>query len=147
MQVSRQKKRTDYRLSVSRLTNPAEPADRPGEPDRPEERLCERDQPDPPLAYDSEESETGDDPLPAVDARAEEAGEPDKPTQSESRPPVQSAEKVEEVFNTGMQFIAGLFEMATGQKVIPAGDQKKMIHIDRATGEVTMKFKLPGHHS
>jgi len=102
---------------------------------------------DPPLAYDSEEPETADDPLPAVDARADEAGKPDRPTQSESRPPVQSAEKVEEVFNTGMQFIAGLFEMATGQKVIPAGDQKKMIHIDRATGEVTMKFKLPGHHS
>ena len=56
----------------------------------------------------------------------------------------QSPEKVETVLNSGMQFMAGLMEMATGQKMETADDQDKMIKIDRETGEVTMKFKLPG---
>jgi SNF2 family DNA or RNA helicase len=56
----------------------------------------------------------------------------------------QSPEKVETVLNSGMQFMAGLMEMATGQKMEKSGDQDKMITIDRDTGEVTMKFKLPG---
>jgi len=34
--------------------------------------------------------------------------------------------------------------MATGKKIeTPAGDDR-MIRIDKTTGEVTMKFKLPG---
>ncbi len=43
-----------------------------------------------------------------------------------------------------MEFIAGLMEMATGKKMEKVGDQKKMIEINNKTGEVTMKFKLPG---
>ena len=43
-----------------------------------------------------------------------------------------------------MEFIAGLMEMATGQKMEKSGDQEKMIEINNKTGEVTMKFKLPG---
>ena len=56
----------------------------------------------------------------------------------------QPPEKIETVLNSGMQFIAGLMEMATGKKVETSDSQEKMITIDRNTGEVTMKFKLPG---
>ncbi|MBF0289622.1 MAG: DEAD/DEAH box helicase [SAR324 cluster bacterium] len=56
----------------------------------------------------------------------------------------QPVEKVEHVLNNGLQFLGGLMEMATGKKMESVGDDQKMIHIDRATGEVTMKFKLPG---
>ncbi|ACN17596.1 Helicase, Snf2 family [Desulforapulum autotrophicum HRM2] len=56
----------------------------------------------------------------------------------------QSPEKIETVLNSGMAFISGLMEMATGQKMETAQGQDKMITIDRQTGEVTMKFKFPG---
>lgn len=42
--------------------------------------------------------------------------------------------------NSGMQFLAGLFKMTTG-KDMNIGNQK--IEVNRETGEVTMKFKLP----
>ncbi|MCP4719698.1 MAG: helicase, partial [Desulfobacteraceae bacterium] len=57
-----------------------------------------------------------------------------------SQPP----EKIETVLNSGMDFISGLMEMATGQKIEKGQEQEKMIKIDNRTGEVTMKFKLPG---
>lgn len=56
----------------------------------------------------------------------------------------QSAEKIEAVLNSGMEFIGGLLEMATGKKIEAAGSRDKMLSIDRDTGEVTMKFRLPG---
>jgi hypothetical protein len=56
----------------------------------------------------------------------------------------QPPEKMEQVLNTGMAFIGGLLEMATGKKIETSGADEKMIHIDKDTGEVTMKFKLPG---
>ena len=56
----------------------------------------------------------------------------------------QPPEKVEEVLNTGMDFIGGLLEMATGQKIESTAEQEKKIQIDKDSGEVTMKFKLPG---
>ena len=55
----------------------------------------------------------------------------------------QAPEKVEAMLNSGMQFMSQLMEMATGRKIEPAGDQDKMIEINRETREVTMKFKLP----
>jgi SNF2 family DNA or RNA helicase len=55
-----------------------------------------------------------------------------------------SSEKIETVLNSGMSFISGLMEMATGKKVEIAENDNKMIKIDKDTGEVTMKFKLPG---
>jgi hypothetical protein len=51
---------------------------------------------------------------------------------------------MEQVLNTGMAFIGGLLEMATGKKIETSGADDKMIRIDKDTGEVTMKFKLPG---
>ncbi len=55
----------------------------------------------------------------------------------------QPSEKIETVLNSGMQFLTGLMEMATGQKMEPASGQDRMIRIDRDTGEITLKFKLP----
>ena len=43
-----------------------------------------------------------------------------------------------------MAFIGGLLEMATGRKINPTAEDERIISIDRNTGEVTMKFKLPG---
>lgn len=54
-----------------------------------------------------------------------------------------SPEKIEEVLESGMQFLSGLMAMATGKPLLTEG-QEKQIHVDRETGEVTMKFKLPG---
>ncbi|HUH17984.1 DEAD/DEAH box helicase [Albibacterium sp.] len=53
---------------------------------------------------------------------------------------VQKAQQMEQVMNNGLQFLSGLFEMATGNKV-DMKDQK--IEIDPVSGEVTMKFKMP----
>lgn len=50
------------------------------------------------------------------------------------------AKKMEEVMNNGIQFLAGLMEMATGEKM-DAKEQK--IEVDPISGEVTMKFKMP----
>ncbi len=57
-----------------------------------------------------------------------------------SQPP----EKMETVLNSGMEFLTGLMEMATGQKMEKMAGQDKMIQINQQTGEVTLKFKLPG---
>lgn len=51
-----------------------------------------------------------------------------------------AAEKMEEVLNSGMQFLSGLMQMATG-KSVAMEDQK--IEVNKETGEVTMKFKMP----
>jgi hypothetical protein len=56
----------------------------------------------------------------------------------------QSPERIETVLNSGMAFISGLMEMATGQKVNPTAASEKMVNINRETGEVTLSFKLPG---
>lgn len=56
----------------------------------------------------------------------------------------QSAEKMEDVLNQGLGFISSLLEMATGSRLGVAEGKEKLVTIDRATGEVTMKFTLPG---
>jgi len=50
------------------------------------------------------------------------------------------AEEIEQVMNNGMQFLAGLFKMSTGKDI---GLENQKIEVDKETGEVTMKFKLP----
>ncbi|MBU4395218.1 MAG: helicase, partial [Proteobacteria bacterium] len=56
----------------------------------------------------------------------------------------QSAEQMEEVLNQGMGFISGLLEMATGRKLGATEGGEKMVTLDKQTGEVTLKFTLPG---
>lgn len=52
----------------------------------------------------------------------------------------EKAHEVEQVMNNGMQFLAGLFKMSTGKDL---GINGQSIEINKETGEVTMKFKLP----
>lgn len=87
----------------------------------------------------------------SVDYTAEEtmeepAGEIDDGTEGSARGTEADAspEKMEAVLNSGMQFMSGLMEMATGRKMSATGSDDQMIKVDRETGEVTMKFKLPG---
>ena len=48
---------------------------------------------------------------------------------------------MEDVMNQGLGFLAGLYKMSTGQEM---GIENQKIEIDEETGEVMMKFKLPG---
>ncbi len=50
-------------------------------------------------------------------------------------------EQMKEVMNHGMQFLAGMFKMSTGNDL---GVENQSIDINKETGEVTMKFKFPG---
>jgi SNF2 family DNA or RNA helicase len=64
----------------------------------------------------------------------------------EEKPEIQEKEletvaEMEQVLNQGMGFIAGIFKMATGKDI---GLENQKIEVDKTTGEVTMKFKLPG---
>lgn len=68
----------------------------------------------------------------------------EEPEQSNNLFANQPVEKVEEVLNNGLSFIGGLLEMATGQKLEHSENETKMINIDKQSGEVTLKFKLPG---
>ncbi|MCA1759403.1 MAG: SWF/SNF helicase family protein, partial [Bacteroidales bacterium] len=49
-------------------------------------------------------------------------------------------EEFEKVMNNGMQFLSGLFKMATGKDI---GMENQKIEVNKETGEVTLKFKLP----
>lgn len=66
------------------------------------------------------------------------AEEPERPLPAPAAP-----EKMEEILDNGMKFLSGLMAMATGKPLI-AEEDRKSISIDRKTGEVTLKFKLPG---
>ena len=52
----------------------------------------------------------------------------------------QKAQELEQVMNNGMQFLAGMFKMSTGKDM---GMEGHSIVVDKDTGEVTMKFKIP----
>lgn len=52
----------------------------------------------------------------------------------------QKVEEIEQVMNSGMQFLAGLFKMSTGKDM---GIEEQKIEVNKETGEVTMKFKVP----
>lgn len=77
---------------------------------------------------------------------AERKGQAEHSTsqQTQTTHPSRSPEKLEAVLNQGMAFIGGLMEMATGQQMKPASEDGRMLQVDKATGEVTLKFKLPG---
>ncbi|MGK7394614.1 MAG: DEAD/DEAH box helicase [Candidatus Cyclobacteriaceae bacterium M3_2C_046] len=61
--------------------------------------------------------------------------------ESESITEQQHYEQVEKVMQDGMNFLSGMFKMSTGKEM---GAENAKIEVDRQTGEVTMKFKLPG---
>jgi hypothetical protein len=51
-----------------------------------------------------------------------------------------AAESMEKVMNQGIEFLAGLFKIATGKNM---GIENQKIEIDKKTGEVVMRFKIP----
>jgi hypothetical protein len=57
-----------------------------------------------------------------------------------SKLPEEKAIEIEQVMNNGMQFLAGLFKMSTGKDL---GLENQKIEVDKQTGEVVMRFKLP----
>ena len=68
---------------------------------------------------------------------------PTEPTGESKSPAVEiesKAAELEQVMNSGMQFLAGLFKMSTGKELGLEGQQVK---VNKETGEVTMTFKLP----
>jgi superfamily II DNA or RNA helicase len=73
------------------------------------------------------------------DTRGPESA-PDR--QGEAGRPESAPEQMEEVLENGMRFLSGLMAMATGKPLVTE-TENRMITIDRQTGEVTLKFKLP----
>jgi superfamily II DNA/RNA helicase len=76
----------------------------------------------------------------SADSIEEQTIAPDQVGENGSSGAGNQAEEFEKVMNNGMQFLSGLFKMATG-KAIEMENQK--IEVNHETGEVTMKFKLP----
>ena len=66
---------------------------------------------------------------------------PSPERKAESAPRVPKPEEIENTLNQGLQFLSGIMSMATGKQLITQGQS---ITIDHETGEVVMKFKLPG---
>ncbi len=58
-----------------------------------------------------------------------------------AKQPVPELREIESTLNQGIQFLSGIFKMATGKELITEG---KGITVNKETGEVTLKFKLPG---
>ncbi len=59
---------------------------------------------------------------------------------SEAMKQEEQYEHLEEVLSKGMEFLSGIYKMASGQELNAKED--KTISVDRTTGEVTMKFKI-----
>ena len=59
---------------------------------------------------------------------------------SEKEEFMKKAEELETVMNNGLGFISGLFKMATGKEL---SSEEQKIEINKETGEVVMRFKLP----
>ncbi len=69
----------------------------------------------------------------------QKAGQTDVP-QTEKQNNESKVVELESVMNQGLAFFSGLFKVSTGKEISMEG---KGIEIDRTTGEVTMKFKIP----
>ncbi len=65
----------------------------------------------------------------------------DKESSNQTRESSPNHEQLEEVLSQGMGFFAGLYKMATGEDM---GANDQQMTVNKETGEVIMKFKLPG---
>lgn len=63
-----------------------------------------------------------------------------KPRLETAKQDEQKFRELEEVMNQGMGFLSGMFKMATGKELLAT---EQGIEINKKTGEVIMKFKLP----
>jgi SNF2 family DNA or RNA helicase len=78
--------------------------------------------------------------------KSEEKLESNEPENNESvtqeqESAIETAEQMEQVMNQGLGFLSGLMKMSTGKDV---GLENQKIEVDKKTGEVSIKFKLPG---
>lgn len=71
---------------------------------------------------------------------SEQQEEPEGVSDGNVAKPAVQAQELETVLNSGMQFLSGLFKIATGKEM---GSENQIIEVNKETGEVTMKFKLP----
>jgi len=94
--------------------------------------------------FDDRGAYTGEEAPPEPAPAAQSAEDPARRDGGAHILAAQPPEKIEAVLNTGMLFIGGLLEMATGQKMTATAADGRMVQIDRETGEVTLKFRLPG---
>ncbi len=66
--------------------------------------------------------------------------EPAPEIPAEENAVLQPAQSMEKVMNQGIEFLAGLFKIATGKDI---GIENQKIEVDKQTGEVVMRFKIP----
>ena len=85
---------------------------------------------------DSEESPEVSAPEKAQQQIADSAGGKNTPVPQQAQ-----AGEIEATLNQGMQFLNGVFKMATGKELI---SEDQGISVNKETGEVVMRFKLPG---
>ena len=85
-------------------------------------------------AWETDRTDTGK--TPGAGSSSDGMEETQKPA-----PP--SPEKITAVMETGLAFLEGLMEITWGKKARPVSLEKKQIHIDPETGQVTLTFKLP----
>ena len=80
-----------------------------------------------------------------IDVAADEVEEAteEEPVPVESPDSEAKAQQLESVLNQGLAFLSSLSQMAGGKPLFE-GSGKKSIEVDRETGEVVMRFKLPG---
>jgi SNF2 family DNA or RNA helicase len=71
---------------------------------------------------------------------AEDITEPEQLKPANGKDIASKTEELEQVMNHGMQFLAGMFKMSTGKDLAL---ENQTIKVNKETGEVTMKFKLP----
>jgi SNF2 family DNA or RNA helicase len=80
----------------------------------------------------------------AEDAGADKPQASEKDASEKQKSPADESEskatELEQVMDSGMQFLAGLFKMSTGKDL---GLENRKITVNKETGEVTMSFKLP----
>ncbi|MEE9372862.1 MAG: C-terminal helicase domain-containing protein [Saprospiraceae bacterium] len=56
-----------------------------------------------------------------------------------SKPDAEKMEEMEQVMNKGLEFLAGLYQMSTGNKM---NSENQKVEFDKDTGEVIMRFKF-----
>lgn len=82
-------------------------------------------------------------PGPGVSGTQKPVPEGHKPApgnQSRKSAKPQEVQEMEQVMNQGLDFLSGLFKMATGKET---GLEGKQMEYDEETGEVVMRFKMP----
>lgn len=79
----------------------------------------------------------------SIEETIENIDEPEfTPEFKEEKPKIEK-EKLEDALDHGMKFLSMLSQMTTGKPIIEDSKEKSIV-IDEKTGEVTLKFKLPG---